>query len=71
MQALLTASISSDGEVKKASGLVAGHAYSVLDAKRFKEVCTTRSLVSVPIGPRPSAYTHRHPRGGTRSPSLS
>jgi len=42
-KALLTASISSEGEVKKDSGLVAGHAYSVLDAKRFSE-CTLIQL---------------------------
>lgn len=36
--ALIAASISSSGEVKQATGLVAGHAYSLLDAKRFKEV---------------------------------
>jgi len=36
-KALLTASISSEGEVKKDSGLVAGHAYSVLDARRFSD----------------------------------
>jgi hypothetical protein len=34
-KALLTASIASDGEQKQDTGLVAGHAYSILDAKRF------------------------------------
>jgi calpain-15 len=38
-KALLTASIASDGEQKdKDTGLVAGHAYSILDAKRFDKV---------------------------------
>jgi len=37
-KALLTASIASDGEQKQDTGLVAGHAYSILDAKRFDKV---------------------------------
>jgi calpain-15 len=34
-EALMTASISNHGEAKRSDGLVAGHAYSLLDAKSF------------------------------------
>ena len=36
-KALLTASIASGSEEKRDTGLVAGHAYSILDAKRFNK----------------------------------
>ena len=50
-KALLTASIASDGEQKdKDTGLVAGHAYSILDAKRFDKV----SLIQ--LNPNPNPY---------------
>lgn len=36
-RALLGAAISNDGEDKRDDGLVAGHAYSVLDCRSFKD----------------------------------
>ena len=59
-KALLTASIASDGEQKQDTGLVAGHAYSILDAKRFDKV--TLPLPSLPASrpaPRPASCALR------------
>ena len=51
-KALLCASIHSSGEERRSTGLVAGHAYSLLDARAFAGGINLVRLVRTPTGAR-------------------
>ena len=63
-KALLTASIASGSEEKRDTGLVAGHAYSILDAKRFNKGKQTLLKLRNPwgrLGPNPNPNPDPNP----------